>query len=347
MFGKLNKIKAHIRLLRLNFHKEINSKPNNLLLDWLYRFVRFMTLVFSLLKDTFKAFNDDKAYIQGAALAYYTVFSLPPMLYIIISVVGSFVGEDMIKEEIIREVTMVAGSDIAKQLEFFINNLANPDNRSTIKTIVGIATLAFSSTVAFYTLQTSINEFWKVDDDKKSGLVQLALDRLISFIMVICLGIVVVFVLILETLFLALSNIIEEYFAINISAFYSALNLILPFIMVTFLFAAIFKYLPNAIIRWKDVTIGAAITAFLFLLGQLAISWHISRTNFSNVYGAANSIIIILAWVFYSAQILYFGAEFIYVYATKIGKGVKPATGNRFKIKIPFKKKHELHDQEA
>lgn len=333
------RIKSRWRLFNRKFHAEINSNPDNIIQRYFYHFLRFLHISYTLIKESIQEFNGDKAYIQGAALSYYTIFSLPPMFYIIISIFGRFLGEDTVKHEITKELALVMGDDITKTISFFLNNLSNPDNQSLLKTIIGIGSLVFSSTIAFYTLQVSINKFWKVEEHKKEGIAQLALDRLIAFLMVISLGILVVFVIVLETVLIAALDYFKE-FGFAVTWFHKLINMSLPFVLITVLFTSIFKYLPNAIIKSKDVLLGSAVTSMLFLVGQLGIGWHISQTNFSNVYGAANSIIILLAWVFYSSQIVFFGAEFIYVYANKYGSGIQPASGTT-KFSIDIKKLKE------
>ncbi|GAA4823230.1 YihY/virulence factor BrkB family protein [Algivirga pacifica] len=339
----IQKIIAHLRLWKIQFHSQIHSETDNFILDKIYMILRVFSKGLSVTKAAFKAFGEDKAYIQGAAISYYTVFSLPPILYFIISMIGLFYEDAQAKATLLEESRRVIGPEMAQQLSFFLDHLSNPDNQSTLKALISIGSLAFSASIVFYTLQTSINTFWKVDDDKKGGIGQLLIDRIISFTTLAFLGLAFISVTIVETTFLAVKGIIENYFGINIPFIYELLNSILPYILFTVLFAMLFKYLPNAIIRWRDLWVGSFVTAILFILGQKGIAWYINSTDVANAYGAANSIIILLAWVFYSSQIVYFGAEFIYIYATKFGNGIHPASGlEKFKQSkiVKFFRKH-------
>ena len=316
----------HAERLRTTREQLKKRTRSSVLLRWLFMvLISPLFTVFYLVKEAVVDFGRNKAFIHGAALAYYTVFSLPPMLLIIIMSMGFFIGEDQVKYQIITFLKDHLGTDQAVQIASVLEKIY-PHNKGFVATTVGFATLFFSSTIIFYTLKDSLNTFWRVQSVKGQGILMMIFNRVTAFFMVILLGCILFLVVISETILVAVNHYFEESLGDEtnqlIANSHSSFSIV-SFMVITLLFALIFKYLPDAKISWRDVFVGAFVTSVLFTAGQIGISWYLGRSSVIDSYGAAGSVIIILSWVFYSSQILYFGAEFTYVYAEALGSGVK------------------------
>lgn len=300
---------------------------------------------FFLLRDTVQEFSADKAFRHGAAISYYTIFSLPAILIIVIRVAGYAFGEEAVRTELLIQIEQLIGADSAREVGLMIENI-RPDQDSWWATLLGVGTLLFGATGVFYTLQDSINTIWKLNTHfKQEGFFKLIFDRLISFAMVLSLGFILLVSMVLETIIVAVNalvrsmgdsfhDLIAEWMPWALDyvdqidlLFFAALgaNVVLSLIVITLMFALIFKLLPAARLPWKDVLLGAFFTAVLFIIGELLIGWYIGNSNIGSTYGAAGSIVIILLWVFYSANILLLGAEFVRVYLRMKGREIKPS----------------------
>ncbi|MVT42732.1 YihY family inner membrane protein [Chitinophaga oryziterrae] len=279
-----------------------------------------------VLKQTGSDFIDDKVLKLSAALSYYTIFSIAPMLIVIITLCQVFLGREAIEGSVYGQINHLVGNEAALQIQQMIKN-ATLSGDSTWATIVGVITLVFGATGVFGEIQDSINFIWQLKAKPKNGLLKILINRLLSFSMVISLG----FILLVS---LALNGLIELfgkqliYLLPQITdvsmAFIYVVNLALTFTIITLLFAIIFKVLPDARVKWKHVIVGAVTTAVLFMIGKFAIGFYLGASKVGSAYGAAGSIVIILLWVYYSAIILYFGAEFTQVYAEYHGARIQP-----------------------
>lgn len=276
------------------------------------------------------AFADDRCMKMSASLAYYTVFSIGPLLLILTWALGFFYGAAMdgseeARDQIIGELNELFGREIASLLESAVHNLSL-DSRSNIGIIVGTGTLMFTSTTIFVDIQNSINTIWKVKPKPKKGWLKIIINRLISFSMILGL----VFLLMASLLISSIIGIMTDYFnqfmtGLNLSLI-DGINTLITYLVISALFATIYTFLPDAKVRVKDIMGGAFFTALLFMLGKYLISVYLSKNMTASSYGAAGSIIILLAWVYYSAAILYFGAEFTKAYAMKYGQGIQPSS---------------------
>lgn len=272
---------------------------------------------------------NDKALRLSAALAYYTIFSIAPLLLIVIWLVGFLYGEHIdgqggAQNEIFEEFAAILGTETAAQVQDVIQRISVSD-KSGIGIAVGIGTLIIGSTTIFIQIQDSINFIWKVRPKPKQGWKLMLLNRVISFSMVIGLGFLLITSLILNGIIAALSSQLNEYIP-GISVYMIEwINIGITFVVITLLFGFIFRFLPDARVRLVDILGGAIFTALLFMLGRYLIGLYMQYTAPGSAYGAAGSIIVLLVWIYYSAAILYFGAEFTKVYANKYGKGVIPA----------------------
>lgn len=277
-----------------------------------------------ILKDTFTSFMADKGLKLSASLSYYTLFSLAPMLLLIISLASTFYGRDAIEGRVFFEIRDLIGNQAAAQIQQVIKNL-ELSGKTTLSLIIGIFTLILGATTVFGEIQDSINMIWRVKAKPKKGWLKLIKDRLRSGSIIIGLGFLLIVSLIANGVIVALSTILEEYFPSFTILLLNIANTVISFLVITVLFGVIFKVLPDAKIKWRDVRAGAFFTACLFLLGRYIIGLYITTTGAGSPYGAAGSIIVILLWVYYTAAILYFGAEFTRTYAVFKGRHIQPA----------------------
>lgn len=283
-----------------------------------------------LLKTTFFEFNDDNAIKLSAALAYYTIFALPPLLIIIITICGFFLGEDAVSGELYGQINELVGNSAAIQIQEAIKNAQLSDNNS-FATIFGVVMLLIGASGVFAEIQSSINFIWGLRAKPNKGLKKFIQNRLMSFSMIVSVGFLMLVSLFVSTILDLMSARLKLYFPESTVYLFNTINLCIIFISITILFAIIFKALPDGKIKWKDAFIGASCTAVLFMIGKFAIGFYLGSSTIASVYGAAGSVIIILVWVYYSAIILYFGAEFTKVYAKTFGGKIYP---NEYSVEI-------------
>lgn len=266
----------------------------------------------------------------SAALAYYTIFSIAPMLIIVISLVGFFYKDKAVQQELIDQISSLVGSDAASQVERMLEAVT-VDTSNTFLVVFGIGFLLYGSTRAFVQIQDTINHIWGIRTKPKYGILKAFLDRLLSFSLLVTMSFFLVVSLFVNTIINVFQKEIAQWFP-NLSIdFMQYVNTGISFTVITLIFIIIFKVLPDAKVHWKDVITGSVLTAILFMLGNLAIGVYLGQSNIASVYGAAGSLIIIMIWVYYSATILYFGAEFTQVFAEKCGREIHP-TSNAVKI---------------
>lgn len=302
--------------------------------------------LWSIFKQSFKEFGEQSILKKSAALAYYTVFSLAPMLVVIITIGQFFYGREAIEGSIYGQIKGFVGENAALQIQDLIKNAAISGN-STFATIVGIIMLIFAATGVFIEIQDSINSIWHLKAKPKKGFIKMIINRLLSFSMVVTLGFILLVSLIITALIEALGNQLERLLSdVTVYIIYG-INLVVTIGVITSLFAIIFKVLPDAKIRWRDIWIGSFTTALLFLIGKFAISFYLGTSNVSSSYGAAGSIIVVLLWVYYSAVILYFGATFTRVYAQCKGCRIYPNEYAVFVEQIEMENKSSLQNQDS
>ncbi|GAA4394580.1 YihY/virulence factor BrkB family protein [Nibrella viscosa] len=280
--------------------------------------------LWAILLATFSGFSSDRVMKLSAALAYYTVFSLSPLLVLVISMVSLLYGDQAIEGQIFYQINEFMGDEAALQLQEMIRNVKLSGQTTTAAVTGGIALLAGATSV-FIEIQDSINLIWRVKPKPQRGWLKLLKDRLRSFSLIISLGFLLLVSLILNGLIAALSNLLSQYFPEITILFVQLLNVVLSFGVTMLLFAIIFKYLPDVKISWKDVQWGAFFTALLFMVGRYLIALYIETTGTASAFGAAGSIVVILVWIYYSAVLLYLGAEFTRAYANHHGLRIKPA----------------------
>jgi membrane protein len=279
-------------------------------------------VIFKLLQETFQEWQEDRASQLAAALAYYTIFSITPLLIIAIAIAGSIFGKDAARGEIVGQIQGLVGRQGAEVIEVGLNNASQPE-LSNIASIISIGLLLLGASGVFAQLQDALNSIWNVKPKPGSGLWDLIRKRLLSFGMVLAIGFLLLVSLVISAALSGLSNYRSSVLP-GFDVFWQVLNFLISFGFISLLFALMYKYLPDVKITWRDVSIGATITALLFTIGKYILGLYLGAGSFGSTYGAAGSLVIFLVWVYYSAQILLFGAEFTQVYARRYGSQIRP-----------------------
>ncbi len=279
--------------------------------------------IWSILKLSFTYFISGKITKHSASLAYYTIFSLPGMMLIIVTVIKSIYGPDAIAGRLYPEIQGAVGSDAARQIQELIKNAAI-SGESVVATTIGIATLIIGATTMFGEMQDSINLIWNLKVKPKKGWLRMIINRLISFSMVLILGFLLLISFVISGLVGLLSDHLVSYFPEATLIAVYVINYLLSFVITALLFTIIFRVLPDARIRWKDVMVGAVVTTVLFMIGKFLIGFYMGKSNVGSAYGAAGSIIVILLWVYYSAIILYYGVAFTKAYVQHLDHRIYP-----------------------
>ncbi|GAL68576.1 YihY/virulence factor BrkB family protein [Jejuia pallidilutea] len=279
----------------------------------------------SLVVDTFKAWNADNPFRLSAVVAYYAVLSMPGLLVIIINLVGFFWGVEIVQGQLTDEISSVLGRDAAASIKSMMLDTQN-EEKNTIATILGIGTLIFGATGVFYHLQISLNQIWEITSNDKINYKKIVLDRARSFAFILVIGFLLLISFLVTAAISALNSYIKSTLPNVLVYIAFALDFIVSVGIITLLFALIFKYLPDAKINWKTVWIGALITSTLFVLGKSLLGFYFGTADPGSTYGAAGTIVLVLLWVSYSCLILFFGAEFTWIYAKRYGLGIKRST---------------------
>ena len=282
-----------------------------------------------LFKQTWKEFGEDKAQRLGASLAYYTVFSIAPLLLIAVAIAGLVFGRQAASGAIQQQLAGALGESTAKAVNEMIVSASKPKS-GIFATIFGVVTLLFGAAGVFGQLQDALDTIWNVERPKTAGFIGMIKDRFLSMAMVFGIGFLLLVTLVIDTAISAMGKWIGPHVPGG-EATLQIVQLIISFGLVTVLFALTFRYLPHVRVAWKDVWFGAAFTAFLFVVGKFGLSLYIGKAAVGSAYGAAGSLVIILIWVYWSAQILFFGAEFTQVYARTHGS----MAGDRSKATKP------------
>jgi membrane protein len=280
-------------------------------------------VVFDVLKQSFSDWQDDKAPRLAAALAFYAALSIAPILIIAIAVAGLAFGQDAARGEIFREAQGLVGADSAKTIESMVEGAARP-RTGVWATVLSIGLLLFGASGVFGELQGSLNQIWEVEPKPGRGILQTLRQRFLSLAMVLVVGFLLLVSLIASSVLAALGKWLEGSLP-GAPVVWQLVSFVVSFGLATVLFALIFKVLPDVKISWNDVWIGAAATALLFSIGKTLLGLYLGRSSVASTYGAAGSVVVMLLWVYYSAQILFFGAELTQIYARKFGSRIVPA----------------------
>jgi membrane protein len=276
-----------------------------------------------VLKKTAIRWDQANPWRQSAILAYYSIFSLPALILIMTIIAGYFLGEESVSDEVHTQVADLLGDDVAGMVDTMVANVAETGTSLTTF-LLGLGFLIFGATTVFYQLQLSLNLIWGVVPKPRQAFLKYLKDRLFSFGLVLSLAFLMLISLLLNSILSLMGGWIVQFWPQILSPFMAASSYVISLIVITTLFALMFKILPDAVIRWRSVYVGAFLTSLLFALGQFGLSMYFQLSEPASVYGAAASIILILIWTSYVAMIILFGAEFTKQWAIKFGHGIKP-----------------------
>ncbi|HWR54201.1 MAG TPA: YihY/virulence factor BrkB family protein [Bryobacteraceae bacterium] len=280
------------------------------------------------LKRTFREFVDDDCPTMAAALAYYTVFSLPPLLVIIITTAGFIFGAQTVQSAIQSQASKLIGEGVAQQVYTMVQHAGERPSTGIISTVIGVVLLLVGATGVFGQLQASLNKAWSVMPDPNAGGVWSFLTkRVLSFGMILGVAFLLMVSLSVSAVLSAMGGMLQSYLPGIGAPVLWALDPTISFLIIAALFAAIFKVLPDAEIRWRDVAVGALLTAALFVIGKFALGFYLGRSDPAGGYGAAGSVVLILLWTYYASMIVLIGAEFTQVWAEEHGAGLRPGPG--------------------
>jgi membrane protein len=280
---------------------------------------------FTVFKTAFKEWSSKDPFRESAVIAYYAIFSLPGLLVLIISLAGYFFGKEAVSGHIYSQVSSIMGSDTAKQVEAMIAK-ASEMKDTTWATIVGIVTIIVGATGVFAQFQKSLNVIWEVKaDSAKKGIWSIIRVRLFSFGLIISIAFILLISLVITSVLSAIGEWVRARMPEFMLFLFQALNFLVSLAVISLLFALMFKFLPDAKIKWRDVWIGSIVTALLFDIGKSALGFYFGKANPGEGYGPAGSIILILLWVSYTSMIVFYGAEYTRAYADRFEKRIKPS----------------------
>ena len=275
--------------------------------------------IWRLLKETVDEWQQDKVDRMAAALAYYTLFSIAPLLVIAVAVAGAVFGQEAARGEVVTQIQGLLGKAGAEVIQTALANTQNPQaGNGIVPTLISTLVLIFGASGVFVQLQDSLNAVWNVEESSKAGVKAVVRKRIFSFAMVITIGFILMISLVVSAGLAALSTFTNQLFP-ALASLWRLLNLVISLGTFTFLFALIYKYIPDIKIAWRDVLVGAAFTSVLFSIGKELLGLYLGNGAFGSTYGAAGSLVTVLAWIYYSVQIMLFGAEFTQVYTRKYG----------------------------
>ncbi len=281
-----------------------------------------------LLQETFAAFNQTKCARLAAALSYYTIFSIAPILLVILSLAAIFLDAETVRQFVLEQIGKNVNASAANAVADILSNAKQSGQGGNIfMTIIGFVTIAVGATGLFAALQDSLNTIWGVEPKPDAGLLVMAKARVLSFTMVLGIGFMLIVSLVLSVAVKAISDKLVELLGGYVSGvewIAPILNVVAFFLLITWFFGLMFKVLPDAKIQWRDVWVGAMLTSLLFAVGKFALSWYLSRPGTASAYGSAGALVVLLLWINYASQILFFGAEFTKVYANKFGSHIEP-----------------------
>jgi membrane protein len=284
----------------------------------------FFHAVGSTFKEAFNGFMDDKVLKLSGSLAFTMVFSMGPLILIIITTSSFFFGRQAIEGSVYHQLEGFLGSDTALQLQEIIKHAAI-SSKTTFATTIGLIFLFIGATGVFSEIQDSINMIWGLKPKPRKGWVAFLKNRFLSFSVIIGLGFLLLVSLLISALIAAFGDRLKLLVPGLSSLLLCAINLVVSLGLTGFIFAVIFKVLPDGVVSWKNVIVGSLVTTLLFLLGKFAISYYISKSHVGSMYGTAGALVVLLLWIYYSSVIVYFGAEFTQAYSVYSGHPVKPA----------------------
>jgi membrane protein len=279
--------------------------------------------VWLLLKNTLMEWQNDRVSLWAAAIAFYTIFSLAPLLILAIAIAGSIFGQEAAQTQLVTQIRSLIGTRGAQAVEGIINNAQQSESGGTIATLFGIFTLLIGASAVFSQLQSALNTIWDVESLPELNFRSFLQNRLLSFAMVLVIGFLLLVSLVISAIVATVANFFGDLFP-GLTLLGQILDIAFSISFIAFLFALIYKVLPDVFIPWNNLWIGASVAACLFTFGKFLIGLYLGNSSISSSYGAAGSLVVILIWVYYSAQILLLGAEFTRVYTRQRGARITP-----------------------
>jgi membrane protein len=288
--------------------------------------------IIQIFRTTYTEWDKKDPFRQSAIIAYYSIFSIPGLLVLIIAISGYFFGKEAVNQKLIAQISETIGADAALQIQDVLSK-STTDISTTWGSIIGIIILLMGATGVFVELQKSLNLIWNVKTKHQNGIWLMIKSRIFSFGLILAIAFLLTISLVISTALVAIS----KYFIVESSQFmmtlYGVLNFIISLLVISALFGMMFKILPDAKIQWKHVWLGSLVTGLLFTIGKMALAYYFGKAEPASIYGAAGSIILILLWVSYSSMILFFGAEFTAAYAKMYSGIIAPS--NVAKVEVP------------
>lgn len=280
--------------------------------------------VWQIIKKSVTSFFEEDAFTYSAAISFYTMLSLPAVLLIVVSIGATLYEENRIQQELIDQISGLIGPSTAEQIEEILAKASIEEENTFLARAIGIGTLIFSSTTVFFSLQLSINRIWRIEAKPEKGFVKYLLNRLLSLAMVIGIGFVLMVSLVVEALLVLFKEFIQGFQETLSVVFMKVGSEIVSFSIMIVIFSLMYKILPDAKLRWKDVWVGGAITTVLFIGGKLLIGLYLGSSSLTDLYGASGSLVVLLVWTYYASFIFLFGAKITYVYTKQQGGKIKP-----------------------
>ncbi len=280
--------------------------------------------VYDFVSDVFTAWSDHNCFRLSAALSYYTLFSIAPLVVVVIATAGYFFGEQAITGVIFNKVNTIVGDQAAAGLQTMVRN-AYVSKPTSLSGFVSVGILIFSATVVLTALQGSLNTIWNIRIRADKGIIYFIISRLLALLMLLVIGVLLVATIVINTIWVAIGDYLERFIANYAFYLIEMGQLVLSLGTTTILFAILFKYLPDAKIKWSNVWIGSFTTSILFLVGRYLISFYLGSTNITSLYGAAGSVILLIVWINYSSWIFFLGAEVINIISQRRGHKVLPS----------------------
>lgn len=296
----------------------------------------------TLVKETVREWSSDQAPSLAAGLAYYTIFAVGPVLVIAIAIAGLVFGRDAARSEVIAQLQGLIGRQGAEVLAGLVAKASEPKT-GVVAVVTGTATLVFGATGVFGALQGALNTIWEVKPVPRKGIWGFVRSRFLSLAMVLGVGFLLLVSLVVSAGLSALHRV-STRLVTGVDPVWNVVNVVVSLAVITLLFALIYKFLPDAKIEWRDVWIGAVATALLFVLGKYAIGLYLGNSSVGSAFGAAGSLVVVLLWIYYSAQIVFFGAEFTQVYAKRHGSWVDATPAEKAKEFAAPNEKGELKE---
>jgi membrane protein len=303
---------------------------------------KFAKSSWGILKQSVVSFVNGDSFTHASSIAFYTIFSLPAILLISLSMGSTLFERTDVQRELISQVGSLIGQGSAMEIENILLNAAR--NTDTLfARVVGIITLVLSATTVFLSLQISINQIWKIKPKPKKGFIKFIINRLLSLTMVISMGFILMVSLVVDTVLVMFQEKLSDNFGGITLTIVTGLNIMVSLLFIAALFGLMFKMLPDAKIKWRDVWVGSIVTTALFTGGKFLIGLYLGNSTLTSAYGAAGSLVIILVWVYYSALIFLFGAELTFIYTKEVGSGIEPYAHAVSVEMIEIEKKQPAH----